>query len=151
MSSDDYDREYLLLNKAFRKARENDDIILDGLNLIPLRPDPTITSKVILHAAKEQNEWCNDTEVSALWSISSIDVPLKERSSMTDENDTQTLREFLKNQHFKESSNHPEFLFKQVEPTSYDRVLLTYKKKNTAHVKGFIRTFDRKIKDAFTQ
>ena len=70
---------------------------------------------------------------------------------MTDENNTQTLREFLNNQHFKESGNQPEFLFKQVEPTIYDQVFLTYKKKNKAHVKGFIRTFDRKIKDAFTQ
>ena len=36
MSFDDYDREYLLLNKAFKKARENEDIIHGGLNLNPL-------------------------------------------------------------------------------------------------------------------
>ena len=85
MSSDDFDREYLLLNKAFKKARENENTIVGGLNLISLRPDPTITSDVILRAAKDQHEWSHDTEVSVLRSNESISATLTEQSIINEE------------------------------------------------------------------
>ena len=80
VSSDDFEREFILLNKAFRNARNNGDPILGDYRLVPLRPDTTILAGIIVEAAKEQNSWCNDTEVSVLRSIVSIDKPLTKKT-----------------------------------------------------------------------
>ena len=79
VSTDDFEREFILLNKAFHKARIQGDPILGGLRLVPFRPDTTISAGIIVESAKEQNSWCNDTEVSVLRSIVSIDEPLTEK------------------------------------------------------------------------
>ena len=44
VSTDDYAREFILLNEAFNKAKNQGDPILGELQLIPLRPDPTISA-----------------------------------------------------------------------------------------------------------
>ena len=38
--TDDFEREFQVINKAFNKSRETEEPILGHLNRIPLRPDP---------------------------------------------------------------------------------------------------------------
>ena len=75
-----FERELQVINKAFNKAWEAEDPILGPLKLIPLRPDSIILAGNILQAAKDQNTWCNNTKVSVLRSILSIDKVLTENT-----------------------------------------------------------------------
>ena len=147
MSSKNYDTEYIALQIAFAKAKEDKNIILSNYDLIPLRSTSTLASSAIVQAAKSQNVWCSDSIVAILRGVSDLDASL----TLCTVRGNSTLRTFLQNQYIASmTAGTPDFLFKQVESATYQRVYLLHKKIHTKAVKIFLRTFDSKSKNLFT-
>ena len=64
---------------------------------------------------------------------------------------TRALRTFLKEQWLPSLGSDKQFLFKQVEHATYDRVYLVHKEENAQVVRGFIRRVDHTLRQAFME
>ena len=149
VSFENCDAEYIALQTAFSKAKEANDKVLCNYDTIPLRPTATLSSSAIVQAAKSQNVWCNDSMITILRGVTDLDAPITLRRG--EDGECSNLRTFLKDQYLPNKDNSTsDFLFKQVEAATYQRVYLTHKKMHNQAVKIFLRTFDSKSKDVFT-
>ena len=127
LSSENYNAEYIALQTAFAKAKAAQDTILSNYELVPIQPTLTLTSLVIVQAAKSQNLWCNDSMITILRGVSDLDAPLILRRDTKGEGPT--LRTFLQDQYTPSTTaGNLDFLFKQVESATYQRVYSVHKK-----------------------
>ena len=142
-----YENDYNAITAAFNKAREENDIILGDLTLIPLRPTNEITIEKIAGGAKDQNLLSNNSKVAVLRGIKDLDIPLTEKQGGA----TRTLRTFLKEQWLPSPGGDKRYLFKQVEHATYDRVYLVHKEEYAQAVRGFLKRIDHTLKQSFTE
>ena len=132
---------------AFNQTREENDIILGDLSLIPLRLTNEVSIEIIARLAREQNMFSKNSKVAVLKGIKDLDISLTEKHGGV----TRTLRTFLKEQWLPSLGGERQCLFKQVEHATYDRVYLVHKEENAQAVRGFIRRVDHTLKQAFTE
>ena len=73
---DDYEKGVSNIQSAFATARQNKDIRLENMLLVPLRPSLTISTDVIRRGAKEQNKLNMRLNHRVVRGLTSLDIKL---------------------------------------------------------------------------
>ena len=93
-----------------------------------------LQSAAIVQVVKPQNIWCNNSVVFILKGVQDIDIMMNTKRG--EEGEQRTMRQFLKEKFIPDNYN-TDFLFKQVELATCNRVYLVHKKVHNNAVKTF--------------